>query len=466
MGNYILFSPVGNTDPISKCADGAMLHIARVYKPRKVVLYLSQQMVEYHRREGDNRYLRALEYLGKSMDFSFETEVIERPDLVEVQKFDIFYDDFQQIIERLAKENPNSTLLLNASSGSPAMKSALMFFPCLLPYRNIMAIQVNTPDKKTAGQTDNYDLDVHWACNKDNAKTLEYQNAPDKSRRTVVETPNLLVRMTKVSIKDQIASYNYTGALKMAEKIKPFLSDTAYRLLESAVFRTQLKLSEARDRVAGIEGISDFIPQMDKEELEMFEFILSLQLKLSLGLYADFLRATTPIIYTLMEYRLKQYHGIDITRYCDDRGRLNSAKLKADDKGRRVLSLLSSPSRPLADNTFYGSSHLYRILKNLGCDPKISDETPEDKQILKHMEILRDVESNARNPVAHTIIAVDDDWVKAKTGSYNSRRILETIKWLTRAILKGNVPKWDSYAKMNEILISELFKQPNAQEVG
>lgn len=29
----VLFSPIGGTDPISNCRDGAMLHICRVYKP-------------------------------------------------------------------------------------------------------------------------------------------------------------------------------------------------------------------------------------------------------------------------------------------------------------------------------------------------------------------------------------------------------------------------------------------------
>lgn len=28
----VLFSPIGGTDPISNCRDGAMLHICRVYK--------------------------------------------------------------------------------------------------------------------------------------------------------------------------------------------------------------------------------------------------------------------------------------------------------------------------------------------------------------------------------------------------------------------------------------------------
>ena len=36
----ILFSPIGNTDPITNNYDGAMLHIIREYRPDKVYLCL------------------------------------------------------------------------------------------------------------------------------------------------------------------------------------------------------------------------------------------------------------------------------------------------------------------------------------------------------------------------------------------------------------------------------------------
>ena len=36
MADYVLFSPIGGTDPIENYADGPMLHICRVYKPKKV----------------------------------------------------------------------------------------------------------------------------------------------------------------------------------------------------------------------------------------------------------------------------------------------------------------------------------------------------------------------------------------------------------------------------------------------
>ena len=45
----ILFSPLGDTDPVRGCYDGAMLHILRHYKAVRVVLFYTQDMEEKER---------------------------------------------------------------------------------------------------------------------------------------------------------------------------------------------------------------------------------------------------------------------------------------------------------------------------------------------------------------------------------------------------------------------------------
>ena len=48
MNQTILFTPVGGTDPISlnNYHDGSILHICRFYKPDKVILYMSKEMLD------------------------------------------------------------------------------------------------------------------------------------------------------------------------------------------------------------------------------------------------------------------------------------------------------------------------------------------------------------------------------------------------------------------------------------
>ena len=130
MSTTYLFSPVGNTDPIKYFSDGSMLHICRVYKPDIVYLYLSQEMWYNHQK--DDRYVKTLELLGKKLNHTFDIRIIKREDLIEVQRYDIFYKEFRDIIAKIEKEmKPKDKLLLNMASGTPAMKSALMVLATL-----------------------------------------------------------------------------------------------------------------------------------------------------------------------------------------------------------------------------------------------------------------------------------------------------------------------------------------------
>ena len=87
----VLFSPIGGTDPISNCRDGAMLHICRVYKPDIVYLHMSKEMLEFQRQ--NDRYRYCIKKLGEKLEHSFKVVVIEREDLEEVQIFDSFIDE-------------------------------------------------------------------------------------------------------------------------------------------------------------------------------------------------------------------------------------------------------------------------------------------------------------------------------------------------------------------------------------
>lgn len=167
---YILFSPIGTTDPITNCHDGAMLHIIRNYRPKKVWLYMSKEMIHFH--EKDNRYIFCIEKLKQEESFDIETEIIERKDLVNVQYFDDFYKDFESELDKISKAEPERQILLNVSSGTPAMKAALYTIAALSEGKYI-AVQVSTPEKKSNPKRDDinkYDVEIEWECNIDRIK--------------------------------------------------------------------------------------------------------------------------------------------------------------------------------------------------------------------------------------------------------------------------------------------------------
>ena len=125
----ILFSPIGGTDPISNFRDGAMLHICRIYKPDIVYLYLSKEMCEFQKK--DDRYRYCLEQLGKKLDKHFEIIEIQKNELEEVQVFDTFMKEYREILNDIRDKNPESEIILNVSSGTPAMKSALQILAAM-----------------------------------------------------------------------------------------------------------------------------------------------------------------------------------------------------------------------------------------------------------------------------------------------------------------------------------------------
>ncbi|HZJ83111.1 MAG TPA: hypothetical protein VFD57_04800 [Clostridia bacterium] len=134
MSKYILFSPIGATDPIRQEHDGPLLHILRHYKPHKVYLYFTKEMVK--KRE---------EVLSALKSFDVEVEEIIR-DIDNPHDFDIFAAEFDRLLINIQKENEDSRILLNVTSGTTQMISAL----CLEVVTSrvwLKPIQVSTPSR-------------------------------------------------------------------------------------------------------------------------------------------------------------------------------------------------------------------------------------------------------------------------------------------------------------------------------
>ena len=157
----LLFSPVGGTDPISNFRDGALLHICRVYQPDIVYLYLSKEMCEA--QEKDDRYRFCLRKLGEKLNHTFQIITIEKPELEDVQIFDAFILEYKELLKELQKQYPDCEILLNVSSGTPAMKSALQILAATGETK-MQPIQVSTPQKginPRLEDRENYDVDTY-----------------------------------------------------------------------------------------------------------------------------------------------------------------------------------------------------------------------------------------------------------------------------------------------------------------
>lgn len=435
MNQKILFSPVGGTDPIKYCRDGSLLHICRHYRPDVVYLYLSHEILEKHRE--DNRYVDSLEKLGRLLNHTFTVHVIERDEMIEVQQYDVFYQDFTQEIRVIEQGMDESDLLLlNMASGTPAMKSALLVMATLAEYR-FCPIQVATPQKKMNEELENrkdYDKDLNWELDDDN-------EAGAPNRCTEVKCLNL-IRMLKIeTIKKHVGVYDYAAALAIAEEIRGDLSEDAYRLLQIADARIRLQQSKISALLA--EKKYDIYPVQQSDKKKIFEYALVLQRKIAKKEYADFIRGITPLVVDLLEQILKNVCGIAL-RDCCIRGK--EGELRWNQKKLEKMGLWD-----IFDREYHGGFRggiVYAVhLKALIA------EKCADKTLVQKIEEMTEVERTARNMAAHEIVSVTEAWFVKRTGK-TVDEIFALIRYLTeKAGIHAKQEDWQSYDRMNEQIV-------------
>lgn len=434
----LLFSPVGGTDPISNFRDGALLHICRVYQPDIVYLYLSKEMCEF--QEKDDRYQFCLRKLGEKLDHTFEIRTIERPELKDVQIFDAFILEYRELLKKIQEQHPDCEILLNVSSGTPAMKSALQILAATGETK-MQPIQVSTPQKKInphSEDRENYDVDTYWELNEDNEDGFENR---------CMESQNfyLVDEIRKETIIKQIRAYDYVAALTIAEEMTEPLSDKILAMLRAASCRLKLNI-HGIDQELKPYGIQ-FLPIRDDSVRGIFEYVLNLEIKVKKEEYADFVRAITPVVLELFEIALKEYGGIDWKQYCyrtkkDGQWKWDINKLK---QNVSVWEALNTYPNGFSRKDI-SADHILKIMRNL----------LKNSTMLQLSEKIRKIEKNVRNIPAHNLVSVTEAWVKRKCG-YIPVEIFELLKQYVKKLhFKIADEDWNSYDVMNQMIIEKI----------
>ncbi len=296
MSKRILFSPIGSTDPIKYFHDGSMLHICRHYKPDVVILYMSREITQRHRR--DNRYVRTIELLGESINHHFDVKVIEDIEFKDVQKYDIYYELFHNIIKDISNNmSKGDELIVNMASGTPAMKSALLILATLAEY-SFTPIQVNSPLNRmnvTYENRDEYDVVYNWQLNKDN----EVDSA---NRCEAVKCMNLLRLLKLENVKKHILTYDYNLALQLVNEINGGISKDIYTMLEFANARLNLDFKKVNSLIK--DNQLDITPLKNDEITVLWEYICVLEIKLKKQNYIDVIYGISHLINDLSKYLL------------------------------------------------------------------------------------------------------------------------------------------------------------------
>ena len=292
----ILISAVGNTDPIRNFHDGALVHIARKYRPDKIIIVFSEELIS---KKDD------IEKVIRSIDNEYVPEIVYHEPIIlnnDVYVFDTMYDQFDAIIQQYYTKDDE--FILNLSSATPQIKSAL-FVINRLSEINVKAVQVSTPAQKSnagVGHDDSEDIDALIDTNED--------NIPEFIDRTLEdEAEKFSYALIKKTIRDFIQRYDYKAALELANQLPDFSG-----------------LKEARKKLQDIVDALDRqdIPQTLKnrkwsdEKKKALNAYLTIELQKERGNFSEgLIRIKTLTEFILEDYIDNRYPGL-LDRYVDE----------------------------------------------------------------------------------------------------------------------------------------------------
>lgn len=436
---YVLFSPIGRTDPLRADADGPFLHILRHYKPRKAVLYLTQETAELHHK--DNRYLEMARRVSPDTAY----EVIGDETLCDAHRFEIFDKPFRDAIETLHREFADCEVLVNITSGTPQMEASLYLLKAILPF-SIRAIQVTTPAKSSnesehLSKTDTLDFDALYHSLRD--------NAPDAANRcVVVECENAQAALLKKNILALIRSYDYAAALVLAEGAPELFSGTFMESLKAAKLRLALETKKAAQTLSGcFEEARDGLR-------EGYEYISMLDTLVERECYGDYARAISPALVALLTIAVRQLTGLDVYKLCVRKTQgaewcISPELVEKTDKAMRMYldtgysAVGGFRESPLNADAMIRILEYYRVKKGR--------RNIDTRGLIQ----LRNFERSVRNCAAHQITPITQQQVLEWTGSMTVSQAQNLLKQCF-AQAGGKAYHWNGYTRMNALLEKEL----------
>ena len=291
----ILFSPLGDTDPIRDCHDGACLHILRHYQPERVVLFYTKDMENKERR--DHRYTRAIHKLSPNCAIE---EIFSG--IVAAYLYEEFSKILPEAVQSVRDRYPEHEILINLSSGTPQMKTVLAMLAA--DTERCRGIQVPShsgkSNRKNRSASDDVDVDILLELNEDD----------EEGAKNRCEEPPLSVfryHAEKNRIISLIRAYEYNAALTLARSSSLVPAD-AKLLLKHAAARTDLLPDKARKILAEYDGQKLFL--FTGEEELLMEYFLIMQIDQENDHLSNFMLRISPFLDKfLFDYVQKNVKG-------------------------------------------------------------------------------------------------------------------------------------------------------------
>lgn len=291
----VLISAVGDTDPFRNFHDGALIHIAKKYRPEKVILIFSEHTAK---KQGN------IEKALFSIAPNYEPELIIHDSIIsdnEVHIFDVMFQRFSDILqEYYTKEDE---FILNLSSATPQIKSAL-FVINRLNGINVKAVQVSSPEhasNENIGHDNDENIDELIEVNEDNKVNFIDRTIEDNAEK-------FNQALLKKTARDFIEKFDYKAALDILDQLSDFPNLKSVR----EEIRDVVNCLSKQDVPKGLRH-----KKLKEEEQKILSAYLTIELQRERGNVSEsFIRIKNVTEFILEDYIEKRYPGL-IDDYCE-----------------------------------------------------------------------------------------------------------------------------------------------------
>ena len=291
----VLISAVGDTDPFRNFHDGALIHIARKYRPEKVILIFSE-----HTAKNQGNIEKALFSIAPD----YKPELIIHDSIIsdnEVHIFDVMFQRFSDILqEYYTKEDE---FILNLSSATPQIKSAL-FVINRLSGINVKAVQVSSPEhasNEKIGHDNDENIDELIEVNEDNKVNFIDRTIEDNAEK-------FNQALLKKTARDFIEKFDYKAALDILDQLSDFPNLKSVR----KEIRDIVECLSKQDVPQGLRH-----KKFNEEEQKILSAYLTIELQRERGNVSEsFIRIKNLTEFILEDYIEKRNPGL-IDDYCE-----------------------------------------------------------------------------------------------------------------------------------------------------
>ncbi|MFR2459058.1 MAG: type III-A CRISPR-associated CARF protein Csm6 [Christensenellales bacterium] len=333
-------------------------------------------------------------------DYNAEAVYI-KSGIVDVSDMDLVAGPLTELFENIIRENPNSQLLINLSSGTPQMQIVLAQLAMSSRYNDIKGVQVSTPEnsfgKSERTNSPNYSVETELELNED-----ELPGAPNRCSEPQ------MIAIQRDRVRAQTRGLLERRDYRALESIGEQLPLGVLPLVRHLARRNDLQIAEAYNIAQKLELPFKLYPARQTasaEYREVSEYYLLLRNLQLTGRYSEFVLRLNPFLTRLMVQQLL-LELPDEAKAVIER-RKNGRIIFNADIMRRVMpdemkKLEQSCARTLesSDISLFVGARLLRILNKL----------PE--YVLRVFEACEHLNSEQRNLAAHQLHAVTDADIK------------------------------------------------------